>query len=66
DIPSVKRAFILSSSSNPKEFIQRRGRVLRKFEGKEFAEIYDFNFKRQKQLFHVDNNLSYKRVQNVI
>lgn len=42
DIPSIKRAFILSSSSNPKEFIQRRGRVLRKLEGKEFAEIYDF------------------------
>lgn len=42
DIPSVKRAFILSSSTNPKEFIQRRGRVLRKSKGKEFAEIYDF------------------------
>jgi len=42
DIPDVKRAFILSSSSNPKEFIQRRGRVLRKADGKEFAEIYDF------------------------
>jgi superfamily II DNA or RNA helicase len=42
DIPDVRRAFILSSSSNPKEFIQRRGRVLRKAEGKEFSEIYDF------------------------
>lgn len=42
DIPAVKRAFIMSSSSNPKEFIQRRGRVLRKADGKEFAEIYDF------------------------
>lgn len=42
DIPKLKRAFILSSGSNPKEFIQRRGRVLRKSEGKEFAEIYDF------------------------
>ena len=44
DIPSVERAFILSSSSNPKEFIQRRGRVLRqsKATGKTFAYIYDF------------------------
>lgn len=42
DIPDVRRAFILSSSSNPKEFIQRRGRVLRKAKNKEFAEIYDF------------------------
>lgn len=44
DIPSVERAFILASSSNPKEFIQRRGRVLRqsKETGKKYAYIYDF------------------------
>ncbi|BAF70781.1 DNA phosphorothioation system restriction enzyme [Nitratiruptor sp. SB155-2] len=42
DIPSVRRAFILSSSSNPKEFIQRRGRILRKSPGKKYAHIYDF------------------------
>lgn len=42
DIPQLRRAFILSSSTNPKEFIQRRGRILRLCKGKEFAEIYDF------------------------
>ncbi|MBM7700988.1 DEAD/DEAH box helicase family protein [Kurthia huakuii] len=42
NIPSIKTAFILASSTNPKEYIQRRGRVLRKFKGKEYAEIYDF------------------------
>ena len=42
DVPAVKRAFLLSSSGNPKEFIQRRGRVLRKHPSKEFSEIYDF------------------------
>lgn len=42
NIPAIKTAFILASSTNPKEYIQRRGRVLRKFPGKEFAEIYDF------------------------
>ena len=42
NIPGIKTAFILASSSNPKEYIQRRGRVLRKAEGKEYAEIYDF------------------------
>jgi superfamily II DNA or RNA helicase len=42
NIPSIKKAFILASSTNPKEYIQRRGRVLRKFKGKRFAEIYDF------------------------
>ena len=42
NIPSIKTAFILASSTNPKEYIQRRGRVLRTFEGKAFATIYDF------------------------
>lgn len=42
NIPKIKTAFILASSTNPKEYIQRRGRVLRKFKGKNSAEIYDF------------------------
>jgi superfamily II DNA or RNA helicase len=42
DIPACKRAFILASSSNPRQFVQRRGRILRRYEGKEFAEIFDF------------------------
>ena len=44
NIPGIRTAFILASSTNPKEYIQRRGRVLRKSPetGKEFAEIYDF------------------------
>lgn len=42
DIPQVRRAFILASSTNPRQFIQRRGRVLRRAEGKDSAEIFDF------------------------
>lgn len=42
NIPKIRTAFILASSTNPKEYIQRRGRVLRKAEGKDFAVIYDF------------------------
>ena len=42
NIPAIKIAFILASTTNPKEYIQRRGRVLRKYPGKEFAIIYDF------------------------
>ena len=42
NIPAIEKAFILASSTNPKEYIQRRGRVLRKSPGKEYAEIYDF------------------------
>jgi DNA or RNA helicases of superfamily II len=42
NIPKIRTAFILASTTNPKEYIQRRGRVLRLAEGKDFAEIYDF------------------------
>jgi superfamily II DNA or RNA helicase len=42
DIPSAKLGIILASSGNEKEFIQRRGRLMRPFEGKDYAEIYDF------------------------
>lgn len=42
NIPSIKTAFILASSTNPKEYVQRRGRVLRKYPGKSHADIYDF------------------------
>jgi superfamily II DNA or RNA helicase len=42
NIPGIRTAFILASSTNPKEYIQRRGRVLRKAPNKPFARIYDF------------------------
>lgn len=42
NIPQIRTAFILASTTNPKEYIQRRGRVLRLADGKECAEIYDF------------------------
>jgi superfamily II DNA or RNA helicase len=42
DVPSARTAFILASSGSPREFIQRRGRVLRRTPGKEIATIVDF------------------------
>jgi len=42
DIPATRTAYILASSTNPRQFIQRRGRVLRLFPGKTTASIYDF------------------------
>lgn len=41
DVPSTDKVIIMSSSSNPAEYIQRRGRVLRRHPGKEKAYIYD-------------------------
>lgn len=42
DIPDCRVAYILASSRNPKQFIQRRGRILRRAPNKEFAVIHDF------------------------
>lgn len=41
DIPIINRAIILSSSTNPREYIQRRGRVLRRHPKKNSAQIWD-------------------------
>lgn len=42
DIPSARTGIILASSGNPKEFIQRRGRLMRLHPGKDRSVIYDF------------------------
>ncbi len=42
DIPACSQAYILASTRNPRQYIQRRGRILRKFPGKKYAEIHDF------------------------
>lgn len=41
DVPSVTHALILASSKNPREFIQRRGRVLRIAPKKSLAYVHD-------------------------
>jgi len=42
DIPVCKQAFLLASSRNERQFIQRRGRILRKYTGKDLSVIHDF------------------------
>ncbi len=41
DVPETRTAILMSNSGNPMQFVQRRGRVLRKAEGKNHATIYD-------------------------
>lgn len=41
DVPSTRTAIILASSSNPRQFVQRRGRILRRAPGKDRAELFD-------------------------
>jgi len=42
DVPATKIAFVMASSTNPREFVQRRGRILRLSPGKREAVIYDY------------------------
>lgn len=41
NIPSIESALILSSNDNYREFVQRRGRILRQYGTKKIAHIYD-------------------------
>lgn len=43
DVPSTRQAILMSNSKNPMQFVQRRGRVLRKNPDSDvdYAEIYD-------------------------
>lgn len=42
DVPACRTAFLIASSRNPRQFVQRRGRILRRSPGKDYAKIYDF------------------------
>lgn len=42
DVPACSTAYIIASSRDPRQFIQRRGRILRRSPGKSIATIYDF------------------------
>ena len=41
DVPAAREAYLLRSSTNPAQAVQRRGRLLRPHPGKELATIHD-------------------------
>lgn len=41
DVPPARIAIMLDNSGNPREYIQRRGRILRTYPGKKYATIFD-------------------------
>lgn len=41
DVPPARKAIIMASTGNPKQYIQRRGRILRRSRGKDRATIFD-------------------------
>jgi len=51
DVPVCETAFILASTRNPRQYVQRRGRVLRKAKGKSSAKIIDFVVLPSKEVY---------------
>lgn len=64
DIPSIEMCIVMASSGNPKQFIQRRGRVLRKDykSGKTHAYIYDILVTPQISNKESEFNISERRL----
>ena len=59
DIPKASKALILASSQNSRQFIQRRGRVLRKSDDKLNADIFDIliNIDKEKPSSYFEKEL---------
>lgn len=70
DIPRAELAIFCSSTGNPRQFIQRRGRVLRKHPDKDFATIYDLvvvpNSDSDPSTFHIEKSLMREELIRVI
>jgi len=69
DIPAIKNAVILASTSNPRQFIQRRGRILRPHPSKQRATLFDMlvmppNLDRE--TWEVERNLLQKELKRFI
>ena len=62
DIPSIREAFIVASSTVEREWVQRRGRVLRLHPGKPWAIVHDFLALPPVRLVRRDGTQSLKRI----
>jgi DNA phosphorothioation system restriction enzyme len=69
DIPSIQTAIILASSGNPRQFIQRRGRVLRPYPGKTQAHLFDMIVlppELDRETWEVERNLLRKELKRFV
>lgn len=70
DIPRTEQAIFCSSTGNPRQFIQRRGRILRQHTDKGFAYIYDMVVIPRSDPngpnFHLEKNLVRKELERVV
>jgi superfamily II DNA or RNA helicase len=70
DIPRTEKAIFCSSTGNPRQFIQRRGRILRKHPDKRFSEVYDLivvpKVAMNSHGFDLERNLVRKELERVV
>jgi superfamily II DNA or RNA helicase len=70
DIPRTELAIFCSSTGNPRQFIQRRGRILRRHENKSFATIYDMvvipSLTQDPDDFELEQSLVKKELERVV
>ncbi|MBO3273494.1 helicase-related protein, partial [Hymenobacter defluvii] len=70
DIPRTEQAIFCSSTGNPRQFIQRRGRILRQHPQKSFAYIYDLvvipRTDPTSATFDLERNLARKELERVV
>ncbi len=64
DVPRTERAIFCASTGNPRQFIQRRGRILRKHDAKDFAVIYDLVVIPSTSIIVGDQNVEKKLIEN--
>ncbi|MCC5452865.1 DEAD/DEAH box helicase family protein [Rheinheimera sp. UJ51] len=70
DIPRAELAIFCSSTGNPRQFIQRRGRILRKHPEKDYSTIYDLvvmpSHRLDESTFNIEKNLVKEELIRVI
>jgi DNA phosphorothioation system restriction enzyme len=69
DIPAIQNAVILASTGNPRQFIQRRGRILRPHPGKKYATLFDTIVMPpdlDREIWEVERNLLRKELKRFI
>ena len=71
DVPATETAYIMASSTNPRQFIQRRGRILRKHKNKKYSHIHDFivippfNSRPSTEAFNMDRSILERELKRV-
>lgn len=73
DIPRAEHAIFCSSTGNPRQFIQRRGRILRRHPDKTIATIHDLviippiePFNKGSETFNLEKSLISKELERVM